>query len=232
MIAISTLSILASLSASQIWSHEGRPAQVIELFTSEGCSSCPPADKYLSTFESNPGLWGKYIPVAYHVDYWDYLGWKDKFAKPEFSQLQRLYRAYGAVGSVYTPAFVVDGKEWRGFFNWRERVLPSNHNDKAQSLVLERSGNQFTLRFEEVGMYDATIVFLSNNETTPVKRGENRGKVLEHDFVVLEKQQSRSENGQWTFKLSQPLDNIDAVAAWVTEPGTFNRVQTVAGDID
>ncbi len=50
--------------------------------------------------------------------------------------------------------------------------------------------------------------------------------------MVLEKQQSRSENGQWTFKLSQPLDNIDAVAAWVTEPGTFNRVQTVAGDID
>ncbi|EKM29862.1 MULTISPECIES: DUF1223 domain-containing protein [Vibrio] len=231
MINAIALAAITSLSASQSWVHEGQPAQVIELFTSEGCSSCPPADKYLSTFQSNPDLWEKYIPVAYHVDYWDYLGWKDKFAKPEFSQLQRLYRAYGAVGSVYTPAFVVDSEEWRGFFNWRKRVLPSNDNVKAQSLTLERSGNQFSLRFEEKGSYDATIVFLSSNETTPVKRGENRGKVLEHDFVALEKQQGRSKSGEWTFKLNQPINNIDAVAAWVTEPGTFNRVQTVAGEI-
>ncbi|EMH3443266.1 DUF1223 domain-containing protein, partial [Vibrio harveyi] len=114
---------------------------------------------------------------------------------------------------------------------WRKRVLPSNDNVKAQSLTLERSGNQFSLRFEEKGSYDATIVFLSSNETTPVKRGENRGKVLEHNFVALEKQQGRSKSGEWTFKLNQPINNIDAVAAWVTEPGTFNRVQTVAGEI-
>ncbi len=108
----------------QVWSHQGKPARIIELFTSEGCSSCPPADAYLSQFSTSEDLWQGIIPLAYHVDYWDYIGWKDRFAHPSFSQKQRLYRSYGVVASVYTPGFVVDGKEWRGFFNPLNRTLP------------------------------------------------------------------------------------------------------------
>src|ERR1044071_6683502 len=89
---------------------------LIELFTSEGCSSCPPAEKWLSALKSNQDLWKKIIPVAFHVDYWDRLGWRDRFAKPEFTSRQQRYAAAWGDDSVYTPGFVVNGKEWRDWF--------------------------------------------------------------------------------------------------------------------
>ena len=64
---------------------------LLELYTSEGCSSCPPADRWLSKLKNEEGLWTRFIPVALHVDYWDYIGWKDRFASPEYSNRQRKY---------------------------------------------------------------------------------------------------------------------------------------------
>ena len=90
---------------------------LLELFTSEGCSSCPVAEKWLSQFKTNSDLWKKIVPVAFHVDYWDNLGWPDRFAKAEFTLRQRRYAASWPTGAVYTPAFVVNGKEWSGFFD-------------------------------------------------------------------------------------------------------------------
>ncbi|MFB9218065.1 DUF1223 domain-containing protein [Vibrio sinaloensis] len=232
MNSLLAVSVVSSLSAGQIWTHEGQPAQVVELFTSEGCSSCPPADRYLSKLEHNDTLWKEIIPVSYHVDYWDHLGWKDKYAKPEYSQLQRLYYAYDLVGSVYTPGFVVDGKEWRGFFNWVKRDLPDMEKRPAKQLQLVRKGNQFKLTFEQQGNFDATIVFLSNNRYSQIKRGENRGRSLEHDFIARERLQGRASDGTWQFNLNLPLEEIDAVVAWVTKPGEFERIQTVAGNIE
>ncbi|MFM2586837.1 DUF1223 domain-containing protein [Vibrio sp. TBV020] len=232
MTALIALSVVSSISAGQIWSNEGQPAQVIELFTSEGCSSCPPADKYISQLEHHEGLWDSYIPVVYHVDYWDYLGWKDKFAQPEFTQLQRLYHAYDVVGSVYTPSFVVDGKEWRGFFNWVNRRLPANELQPSERLTLVRKGNEFVLKFASKQLLDATILFLSNDQVTAIKAGENRGKSLDHDFIVMEREQGRSDKGQWQFSYSGDLTQIDAVAAWVSPAGQFSRIQTVAGKIE
>ncbi|NOH81751.1 DUF1223 domain-containing protein [Vibrio sp. RE86] len=232
MTALIALSVVTSLSSGQIWSHEGKPAQVIELFTSEGCSSCPPADHYISKLQTHEQLWESVIPVVYHVDYWDYLGWEDKFAKAEFSQLQRLYSAYGVVGSVYTPGFVVDGKEWRGFFNWVNRSLPVNDLEPSQRITLIRKGNEFELKFASEQLLDATILFLSNDQTTIIKAGENRGKSLDHDFIVMEREQGRSDKGQWRFSYSGDLTQIDAVAAWVSPAGQFTRIQTVAGKIE
>src|SRR6476659_1367183 len=91
-------------------------SSLIELFTSEGCSSCPPAEKWLSALKSSSDLWKKAVPVAFHVDYWDHLGWRDRFAKPEFTSRQQRYAAAWGGDSVYTPGFVVNGKEWRGWF--------------------------------------------------------------------------------------------------------------------
>lgn len=83
---------------------------LIELYISEGCSSCPPVEKWLSGLWNDPHLWRSVVPVAFHVDYWDRLGWKDRFAQPSFTAQQ-----YGraTAGTVHTPAFVVDGREWR-----------------------------------------------------------------------------------------------------------------------
>src|SRR5262245_51684991 len=98
---------------------------LIELFTSEGCSSCPPAEKWLSELKSNQELWKKIIPVAFHVDYWDRLGWRDRFAKPEFTSRQQHYAATWGGDSVYTPGFVVNGKEWQRWFGGDAMPLTS-----------------------------------------------------------------------------------------------------------
>src|SRR5262249_16012523 len=68
-------------------------SQLLELFTLEGCSSCPPAEKWLSALKSSSYLWKKAVPIAFHVDYWDHLGWRDRFAKPEFTSRQQRYAA-------------------------------------------------------------------------------------------------------------------------------------------
>src|SRR5947208_7644646 len=92
-------------------------SSLIELFTSEGCSSCPPAEKWLSALKSSSDLWKKAVPVAFHVDYWDHLGWRDRFAKPEFTSRQQHYASEWGGDSVYTPGFVVNGREWRDWFS-------------------------------------------------------------------------------------------------------------------
>ncbi|MEZ9130504.1 hypothetical protein BCT61_07405 [Vibrio breoganii] len=225
--------MVPSLLQAQVWTHEGKPAYVIELFTSEGCSSCPPADQYLSQYTETDTLWDDYIPLAYHVDYWDYIGWKDRFAHPSYSQKQRLYRSYGVVDSVYTPGFVVNGAEWKGFFSYRTRTLPDIEAASATQLQLKRDKYNYTVTFSGDEQYTAHIAWLAMNEITPVKRGENRGKTLKHDFVVIEKQQKNAA-GKWGFSLNnrQPVAQIDAVAVWLTKPKDFVPVQTVAGWID
>ena len=86
---------------------------LIELYTSEGCSSCPPADRWLSKLRNERQLWRDYVPIAFHVDYWDYIGWRDRFAHTEYSNRQRQYQREGGTGVVYTPGFFNNGEEWR-----------------------------------------------------------------------------------------------------------------------
>src|SRR5580698_8345911 len=89
----------------------GRVA-VIELYTSEGCSSCPPADHWLEALRNQRGLWRDFVPIGFHVNYWDNLGWKDRFASRPFTQRQYALAGTWGGNSVYTPCFAFDGKEW------------------------------------------------------------------------------------------------------------------------
>ena len=86
---------------------------LIELFTSEGCSSCPPAEQWLAERRADAGLWREFVPVAWHVTYWDQLGWADRFGQRAFTDRQYAYAAAWHSDSVYTPCFVRDGVEWR-----------------------------------------------------------------------------------------------------------------------
>src|SRR5215831_9028607 len=115
--------ILVWLAVGYVFASEPRTYEsgetqnsLLELFTSEGCSSCPPAEKWLSALKSSQDLWKKIVPIAFHVDYWDHLGWRDRFAKPDFTQRQQRYAAAWGGDSVYTPGFAVNGREWRGWF--------------------------------------------------------------------------------------------------------------------
>ncbi|WP_204274549.1 DUF1223 domain-containing protein [Vibrio astriarenae] len=227
VIAIATTFMCGVVAAEdQTWTHQGQPAQIVELFTSEGCSSCPPADKFLSQFQSHSRLWRDVIPMAFHVDYWDRLGWKDEYASPSYSQRQRLYHSYGAVQSVYTPGFVVDGGEWWGFFYRKD--LPHRESEAAPSLTLIKQGNDFSLKFEQSGRYTAHLVVLAMDEATKVKAGENQGRYLEHDFVVLDKRQITGEQ-DWQFDNVELDARADAVAVWLTQGVDGQPVQTVAG---
>src|SRR4051812_18096726 len=96
------------------------PAQValVELYTSEGCSSCPAAEKWLAELRGDAGLWTRFVPVAFHVNYWDHLGWRDVLATKQFTQRQYSYAETWSSGSVYTPCVVRNGAEldWRNGF--------------------------------------------------------------------------------------------------------------------
>jgi len=86
---------------------------VIELFSSEGCSSCPPADRQLAALKNNENIFKTFVPMEFHVDYWNQLGWTDPFSNKSFSSRQRSYAREWGNGGVYTPAFVVNGNEHR-----------------------------------------------------------------------------------------------------------------------
>src|SRR6059036_4275966 len=93
-------------NAPLTFQSSGKQPALIELYTSEGCSSCPPAETWLSRLKESPGLWRDFVPMAFHVDYWDYLGWRDPWAAQEFSDRQRAYAQSWRSRRIYTPGFV------------------------------------------------------------------------------------------------------------------------------
>src|SRR5580765_4331045 len=121
-VAYATISLNAQ-SNPVLFESVDRKATLLELFTSEGCSSCPPAESWLSRLKESPGLWKEFVPVAFHVDYWDYLGWRDPWSSKTFTDRQHAYANAWRSDSVYTPGFVFNGKEWRAWA--RSKSVPS-----------------------------------------------------------------------------------------------------------
>ena len=166
---------------------------LLELYTSEGCSSCPPADKWMSGIKTD-----KVTPLAFHVDYWDYIGWKDKFSKAEYSDRQRKTAAFGGAGFVYTPQFVMSGHDFKGWDNSRlnEKIessqkLASRANLSLDAVTKANGDITLTASAQAVKPADAknTDVFIAlyeNKLVSQVKAGENSGRELKHDYVVRE----------------------------------------------
>ena len=210
---------------------------LIELFTSEGCSSCPPAEKWLSALKSNPDLWKKTVPVAFHVDYWNHLGWRDRFSKPEFTSRQQRYTTRWGGDSVYTPGFVVNGKEWRSWFSGK--ALPASAK-KVGSLHVTlsddgRVGATFVAELAQPRALALNVALLVNDLESNVKRGENSGRKLHHDFVVLQLAKSNmvAIGGSWSGSLLLPKEEGDdkpsALAAWVAAGAIDPPIQATGG---
>ncbi len=164
------------------------PPVLVELFSSEGCSSCPPAEAWVSALKSSPDLWKRVVPVVFHVDYWDRLGWPDRFASREFTARQARYAAAGGVASVYTPGFVVNGREWRGWFE--SKPLPATGAAKGGRLKVtlrDRTRAEIVFTPAAAGTPPLFVEFalLGGGIESDVRRGENSGRKLRHDFVVL-----------------------------------------------
>jgi len=167
---------------------------LVELFTSEGCSSCPPADKALTFLQTQQPVSGAgIITLAYHVDYWDRLGWKDRFSSAEYSQRQNDYSQRFTLDSIYTPQMIVDGTTEFVGSNLEKAtgsIAGAATLDKAGVTAAVENGN-IRVIIEKIQDHEAATVYLAVAEdriATDVKSGENRGRRLEHSSVVRELQ--------------------------------------------
>jgi len=218
------------MSQDIVFTNDRPASSLIELYSSEGCSSCPPAEAWINHLKEAPRLWKDLFPVAFHVDYWDGLGWPDRFARADYTQRQRHYAEQLAQDSVYTPEFVVNGLEWKQ--SWLSpRTLPSacaaktgklsltlREKDKALSALYvpeaSRSNQPLTLN----------VAWLGFDLISNVKRGENGGRTLTHDFVVLDFQSTplttKADSGFQSGPLKMASSTSDApgaVVAWVSK---------------
>ena len=160
-------------------------APIVELYTSEGCSSCPPADRWLSHFKADTNT----LAFAFHVDYWDYIGWKDRFAHPVHSARQGQQQAVNGSRIRYTPQVVVNGQDRP---NWPGLAAPLAVPPTASvvGLALARDGERVTATVAPLAGAPARLAawwaVTENGHVSNVRAGENDGETLQHDFVVRE----------------------------------------------
>ena len=168
-----------------------KTAALVELYTSEGCSSCPPADQQLSRLRQAPDPAAEVVPLALHVDYWDYIGWKDAYAQGTFGERQSWLVRANQHKTVYTPQFFVGGAElrsWRGAL--RDKVRQLNTLPAAAGIRIQASlapGGALALNAEAHAGADPAALYLALAESglaSKVTRGENKDATLAHDHVV------------------------------------------------
>jgi hypothetical protein len=229
------------------------PAQValIELYTSEGCSSCPPAEAWLGNLRPETGLWRDFVPVAFHVNYWDRLGWRDVLASKAFTDREYAYAAAWNASSVYTPCFVRNGAEWRppaGSLTAKEMrgaadagILtltwePETHACRIDYTPPANAKAAETARASKTG-FDASVALLGGGIVNAIRKGENAGRELRHEFAALRLETTRlqrTDSGTWSARVTlPPRADITAarfaLAAWITQPGELMPRQAVGG---
>lgn len=224
----------SGLAATRLESGE-RQVSLLELYTSEGCSSCPPAEAWISQRFGSPVNRDSIVPVAFHVDYWDQLGWKDRFARAEFTARQQLYSASWKRGSVYTPCFVFNGQEWEGWF--RGETPPNGQQIDVGNLEALVDGTRVDVRFTPIARSKAYVVFvapLAMQTSSDVRAGENRGRRLNHDFVALSLASIKMESSDPLFRavLQLSMDGAQAIAVWVTLDHSLAPIQAVGGRLE
>jgi hypothetical protein len=233
MLAIS-ISLYAQVQATEKKFSSGeQQVTLLELFTSQGCSSCPPAETWVNEFIDRPGLWEKFIPVTFHVDYWDYIGWKDPYASRSNSDRQYGYQQQKGVRFVYTPGFVANGKEWR---DWRRsNKIPQDEN-KTGNLDVRIHGQRLQAKFnpaeQKIERYRLTVVLLGFDLSSQVTDGENEGRTLKEEFVVLEQTSQLSHDSNWDMQipwLNKEFQDKRAIAAWVSAENRLAPIQAAGG---
>lgn len=201
---------------------------VIELFTSQGCSSCPPADVLLEQIKNEYG--DDVITLSYHVDYWDYIGWKDPFATKQFTRKQYTYAEKFKSRSVYTPQAVINGRTHHTGSDKSAlyRVLNAkNELTKPLGLAItktRKAGKSIAINYQLVMVNSAdelTFVIAINEKTTHVKRGENRNKTLKNTHIVVAEHTivQLMTNGQIVVQLPDWIEDSDelSVVAYATK---------------
>lgn len=191
------------LALGTVAQAESQQGLVVELYTSQGCSSCPPADDHFAKLAQTPGI----IALSLHVDYWDYIGWADTFANAKFSERQRNYARAAGSKMVYTPQLIVNGRD-RVEGNQPAKVSKAVAKGLGEghdvSLTLSRDGDKVVIRaVSALPIPSGTrvqVVRYTKNATVDIERGENAGKSVTYRNIVT----SWTDVGAWSG--DQPLE--------------------------
>ena len=226
-----------------VFRSEAKQVSLLELYTSEGCNSCPPAELWLNRLKDSPGLWKEFAPVAFHVDYWNSLGWRDPWSSAEYSERQRSYSQKWGNDTIYTPEFVLNGAEWRNWSGWRG--APSGTpQDPGVLEVTTTNRIQWSVVFHPEGgtgagaggNLEVHAALMAGGLNSVVKAGENRGRNLPHEFAVVRLVSNRliPSDGvaRGTFVLDTKGHAVEkelSVTVWVTRAGEMTPIQATGG---
>ncbi|MCT8160065.1 DUF1223 domain-containing protein [Pseudoruegeria sp. SHC-113] len=213
---------LASMGAVFAAEEQGARLVVIELYTSQGCSSCPPADALLSELAKRDDV----LPLALHVDYWDYIGWKDIFANPAHTARQKAYARAAGQRMVYTPQMVIDGAE-HVVGNKPEEVdalIQLHAEDRSDiTLAAQRSGAAISIRAEAGAGHGGDLVVqlvrYMPDATVEIGRGENAGRKLTYSNIVTSWMPIAKWDGRTPFALEAQAEGEDRAAVIIQRAG-------------
>ncbi len=181
--------ILAASAAGFAGAGEYVPKAVVELFTSQGCSSCPPADKVMADYAMGEEV----LALSWHVDYWNYLGWKDTFSEARFSERQHRYAKGMRDGQVYTPQAIVNGRDHtvgskRGKIQGLIEDFARSGKKLSVDIDVKLTGGQLKIRVDAptAKKNDPTLymIYFNKSESVDITRGENRGKTIVYYNIV------------------------------------------------
>lgn len=203
---------------------------LVELFTSQGCSSCPPADELLGKLAKRDNV----IALSLHVDYWDYLGWKDEFANPKFTTRQQNYARAAESTMIYTPQMIVGGKDsvvGTRTMELMDYIAEHQNTPDLVAVSLSKSGGEIildaTAKSSAKGTKVVQLVRYTPSQAVQIKRGENAGRTITYHNVVT----SWAVMGTWTgtdpLKMRAPLSG-DSPAVVVVQDGASGTVLAVA----
>lgn len=229
--------VLSLVQAKTVVSESSsEQTQMLELFTSDSCSSCPPANIWISNLKNHPQLWKKFIPVAFHVDYWNHLSWKDPFSDPLMTQRQKSLVRHWKNPVSYTPAVMINGEELRKWYQQSE--IPNSNKKVPFNLSLSHNNKEiFYLKLKNVSKSNdrptkVRMALLGFGVVSKVTDGENAGVTLKHDFVVLDWALQKVENKtsfEFKFKKPQVKTTQLAVVAWVENDSSERALQITGG---
>lgn len=214
----------ALLALSFVKSDNPNPI-VVELFTSQGCSSCPSADKLLGELSKDEHV----LALSFHVSYWNYLGWKDPYSSEQFTERQRTYAQKLRLNSIYTPQMIVNGTdEFVGSSRAKAEaaIKQATSTQEVQLQMTSNKENAIVVNYKLTGSTEnewLNIALVEKHVKNEVPQGENQGKVLEHDNVVrVFKTLEAKKSGSITITLPEKSNMQNAmVIAYIQRQNTF-----------